>query len=606
MTRPISKHLYGRQAPLNVSAFGLLVAFLLGSALALFLATCLLTLIWGAPTEVPLVAPGYTRLMGFAGILLLSPFLIVSRWRGPVIASMVLLLIFALAPLHSPTHFMRALVRAIRSGNSVLVLTVLTCLGIATGLMGYLCSTLLNLKRLPTSGMRGSTKWGTGAALAANKSGFLLGEAGGKMLRYAGSGHLMTMAATRSGKGVGTIIPNLLNHPGSLVVTDPKGENYLVTGRYRKETLGQEVVAMDPFGIAATNDSEDSVPVGFNPMDLIDLDGPDYVETAMIMAEMIIAKSSAIGNPHWVLEGRALLYAFILYAASNEDPSKRNLIEVRRLLTLHPREMREVLDAMIKSDVPQIAEGAGRIAQKADRERSGVLSTAQSYTHFLSSPRMREVLTRTDFSLDSLTNDKLSLYLILPREHLSAFAPWLRLMISCCYYACTHNILQRTPAKERILFLLDEFANLGYMSIIKEAVSLGGGFGISLWLILQDLAQLKRHYRDEWESFVANSDVLQAFAVQDPFTSERVTKLLGQTTVWKRRPDKSGRKRGRGLARDYEEDSRPLLRAEELRRLHPDRQLLLVRPYQPVVADKLRYYQNSSFKGRFDPNPYVT
>ena len=137
------------------------------------------------------------------------------------------------------------------------------------------------------------------------------------------------------------------------------------------------------------------------------------------------------------------------------------------------------------------------------------------------------------------------------------------------------------------------FANLGHMSIIKEAVSLGAGYGITLWLILQDLAQLRRTYKDDWESFLANCDVIQAFAIQDPFTSQKIAGMLGDMTIWERRLSKASRHEGSHLKSGYAEASRPLIKPDELRRLHPDRQVLLVRPYQPVIADKLVYYRDS-------------
>ena len=599
MKRRTGSTLYGADAPLNVGSYGVLGTFLCGSGVALVLAVALLSLLWGPPAGSPLVSPAISRPWSGVGLVLISGLLAKRRWRLCAGAAMAVLLVFAFAPLYSPFLFMRALMHALRAGSAAEMTAVVSSLVLGAALVGLLAHQLMHAVRLRTSAVRGSTRWGTAAALKAAPGGFLLGRVGAKMLRYDGDGHLLTIAATRSGKGVGAIIPNLLNHPGSVVVTDPKGENFYVSGRYRRDTLGQEVVAMDPFGIAR------AVPQGFNPMDLIDFERDDFVETAMIMAEMIITRRGSAEASHWFLEGKALLFSLILHVADSADSSRRNLIEVRRLLTLTPAGMKPVLNAMLMSEVGQVREGAGRIMQKSDRERSGVFSTAQSYTHFLSSPRMHRVLTQTDFALEDLLQDNLSLFLILPREHLMAFAPWLRLMIACSYYMCTHDVLQRQRPQERVLFLLDEFANLGYMSNIKEAVSLGGGYGVTMWLILQDMAQLRREYRDEWESFVANSDVLQLFAIQDPFTTEKVAQMLGQTTVWQRRTRKASRREGSHLLRDYDEVSRPLLRPEELRRLHPDRQLLLVRPYQPVVADKVRYYRDAFFAGRFDSNPYV-
>ena len=598
MKPPIHNNpIYGWRAPISVNSYGLLVAFLAGSSIALILSNIILSLFWGEPTADPLIDPVSSRIGSIAGIALLGGLMIKPEWRSAAASGITVLFVASLGPWHSPFHFVQTLTSVLRRGGTGHIITVMTSLAVGVGLAGILAHNVIHLRRLKRSGVRGSTEWGDGADLKDKEKGFILGRSKGKMLRYDGSGHLITIAATRSGKGVGTIIPNLLDHPGSVVVTDPKGENYAVTADHRRDTLKHTVIAMDPFKI-----SDQKEVIGFNPVDLIDTTTDDYVETATNLADMIISHSGGKGDPHWIMEGRALLFTFILHVAGYKKDllQDRHLIEVRRLLTLEKQELDDLLQDMLSSQISQVREGAGRILQKANRERSGVFSTAQSYTHFLSSPRMKTVLTQTDFSLQKLKDGKLSLYLILPRQHLTTFAAWMRLMISCCYHVCTYTL---EKPRERILFLLDEFANLGYMSNIKEAVSLGGGYGVSMWLILQDMAQLKLAYRNEWESFVANSDVLQAFAIQDPFTTEKIAKMLGQTTVWQRRMRRSSRREGSTLIHDYDEDSRPLLRQAELRRLHPDRQILLIRPYQPIAADKIRYYQDGFFAGRYKANP---
>ncbi len=158
--------------------------------------------------------------------------------------------------------------------------------------------------------------------------------------------------------------------------------------------------------------------------------------------------------------------------------------------------------------------------------------------------------------------------------------------------------------KHRILLMMDEFANLGRMREMLSAISLGAGFGITLWLILQDLSQAKAKYGEEWNSFLANSDVLQVFSIQDPFSCNQISQLLGDKTVWQRQLGKVDEKK---LApeKGYDEESRPLMRMDELRRLNPRRQILLVRPNQPVAATKIRYYQDPDFKHLASPNPYV-
>ena len=595
--------IYGYSAPGPTTPAGRLIAALLGLALASIIATNILTFSWGAPAGARLLTS--TRVSRLVCASALLAFVVVATWRRgarPVaFAGMGVAVLIALTPLYSPFIFWQVAAQGLQGLlTGAAGLRVLLAAMVGGGVGGVFTFHVLRLIRLREGGVKGSTRWGDGAALKGKEEGFLLGIHDDTFLRYTGSGHLMTVAATRSGKGVGSIIPNLLDHPGSIVVTDPKGENHYVTARYRRDVLGHDVVAMDPFGITLAK------PMGFNPLDLIDFTGSDYVETAMMMAEMMIVKTTGGGDQHWVREGKSVLYTFILHAATLDEPEKRNLVEVRRMLTQDPDDFRATIMKMSESDIAQVREGAGRMQQKADRELSGVLSTVQSYTHFLSSPRMEQVLTQTEFSMGGVVQDNLSLYLVLPMEHLTAFAPWMRLMVACAYYACTHDVIHRERSEHRILFMLDEFANLGYMSNIKSAFSLGGGYGVTMWLILQDLAQLKQAYRDEWESFVANSDVFQAFAIQDPFSADKVSRMLGQTTVWQRKTRKSTRREGGRLIRDYDEDSRPLLRPEELRRLHPDRSILLVRPYQPIAATKIRYYRDEHFSGRWDKNPYIT
>ena len=546
-----------------------------------------LVLLKGPPPSRALLDPATSRWIFFS--LAAVQIILIWRpaWRPMALALALIFGVIGAGPVYSP-HY--AIAVAIRAANhqvdpGIPVLSFLAGLALAA----WLTYGMVYGLRARQSFSKGSTRWGSGKALRRPRQGLLLGRLNRKLLRYDRDGHLLTIAATRSGKGVGTVIPNLLEHPGSILVTDPKGENYTATAGYRSMWLGQQVIPLDPFGLAAKDPPIWSV----NPLDLIDMDGEGFVETAMMVADMIVSQTFNAGDSHWQIEAKALLFTYILYVASLDDPSSRHLITVRALLTEPPDDMKRTWDRMRHSKVEQVREGAGRILQKSDRERSAVFSTAQSRTHFLTSPKMQAVLKSTNVRLSDLRKGRLSLYLIIPREYLTVYASWLRLMVACAYNVCTSRV--ETPANRkgpnhRVLFLLDEFANLGYMGNIKEAVSLGAGYGITLWLILQDLAQLRRTYRDEWESFVANSDVIQAFAIQDPFTSEKIAGMLGTMTIWERRLAKASRKEGSHLKAGYSEGSRPLIRSDEIRRLHPDRQVLLVRPYQPVIADKLVYY----------------
>src|SRR5699024_2783821 len=377
-------------------------------------------------------------------------------------------------------------------------------------------------------GTHGSATWGTDRPFRKNNEGLLLGRSldtsfsltpsSDTLLRFNGEGHLLTVAKTRSGKGVGSVIPNLLTYPGSVVVTDLKGENFAVTSSRRK-ALGQMVAGLDPFDLVGGS-------ARFNPLDLIDPDSDDAMDDANMIANTLVIPEN-VSDPHWNKEAHALLAGLILYVCQNYSRDQRTLTQVRHLLTLHPNEFEALLDEMLAGG-GLIRRAAARLLQKSDRERSGVISSAQSHTHFLDSPRMERVLSESTLDLADLKAGRLSVFLVLPPDRLDSYRRWLRLMISCSLLAVT-----RTPGQpdHNVLFLLDEFANLGRMEPIIRAYSLLAGYGASLWIFLLNLSQLQSSYSDSWQAFIGNAEVLPSFGTKDKFTAEYIANMTGQATV---------------------------------------------------------------------------
>ena len=453
----------------------------------------------------------------------------------------------------------------------------------------------------PPSRSHGSARWSSGAELRRER-GLQLGRHRGAVLRLDGEGHILTVAPTRSGKGVSCVIPNLLDHPGSALVTDPKGENYAVTSRWREE-LGQTVHAFDPFGVVGGS-------AAYNPLDLVDPASPDAVDDARMLADMLVLPEGREGDQaFWNEEARAVLSGLVLHVTASAPPELRTLTHVRTLLTLPPEPFRNLLDTMSQSDAigGLVARSAARLLQKAERERSGVISTAQSHTHFLDSPRMGPVLRRSSVDLRVLKQGQSTVYLVLPAERLDGYARWLRVMIACGLLAIT-----RSPGQpdERVLFLLDEFAHLRRMHPVQRDIGLAGGYGVTFWLVIQDLAQLRSTYPDTWQTFLANVDVLQAFGTNDWDTAEYLSKMTGETTVAVVSDNRStGLSRGRhpqrqhGVAVTRSETGRRLLLPDEVRRLPRDRQLLFVKGIAPVLAHRANYLEDREFAGRWDPNP---
>src|SRR5258708_1443825 len=298
-----------------------------------------------------------------------------------------------------------------------------------------------------------------------------------------------------------------------------------------------------------------------------------------------------------------------LYGAASAPPDDRTLTEVRRLLTLVPQCAQELLVKMSRSQACDglVARAAARLLQKADRERSGVVSTAQSHTHFLDSPRMASVLRTSTLDFGSLKSERVAVHLILPPERLEGYARWLRLMIACGLLA-----IARTPGQpeERVLFLLDEFAHLGRMHPVQRDIGLAGGYGVRFWLVLQDLSQLRSTYHDTWPTFLANADVLQAFGTNDWDTAEYLSKMTGEATVPVTSENRSaGESRGLhphpqvGAAISSGGSGRRLLLPDEVRRLPSEWQLLFVKGPDPLLVPRLNYLPHPAFPRPPPPTP---
>ena len=218
--------------------------------------------------------------------------------------------------------------------------------------------------------------------LAQNGEGLLIGRdrKSGKLLRYAGPAHLLTIAPTRTGKGVGTIIPNLLDYPGSVICIDPKGENARITARHRAK-FGP-VHVLDPFGVTGIASA------AFNPLDRLDPAGLDLADDAMTLADALVYDAPGeAGEAHWNEEAKALIAGIILAIVTSEPPATRTLATLRDRLTLAPQAFAVMLETM-QAQGGLAARAANRHLGKSDREAAGVLSAAQRHTHFLDSPRM--------------------------------------------------------------------------------------------------------------------------------------------------------------------------------------------------------------------------
>ncbi|QGP81507.1 TraM recognition domain-containing protein (plasmid) [Sphingobium sp. CAP-1] len=392
----------------------------------------------------------------------------------------------------------------------------------------------------------GTADWETNAPLWQPGSIWLGRNAGDVAVGCLDDRHMVTVAGSRAGKGRSAIVPNLALWPGSCVVLDPKGENATKTARWRMQLPGHRVVVIDPFGVAHVPDELRGT---FNPLDLIKENDEAAVDIAAAIGDALVVPGDS-RDSHWDESARQLLEALILHVTTAAPPERRNLAHVRRLLTEGDQEamardnLKSPFDAlwadMVAPEVERldalagvIRGGAESLMSMGDNERGSVLSTTRRNTKFLDSPAIGRAIAGSTVDLDDLKTlaGGMSLYVCLPARFLATHARFLRMVINLVLFRMEAMGLNAPACGSSVLFVMDEFASLGRLEAIEKAAGLMAGYGVKLWPILQDLTQLKRHYKESWETFLGNAGLLQFFGNTDLTTLEWLEKRMGQTQI---------------------------------------------------------------------------
>lgn len=412
--------------------------------------------------------------------------------------------------------------------------------------------------------------------------------------------HLLLVAGARAGKTSTLLIPNLTLYEGSTLVLDPKGELATATALHRRDTLGHTVRVLDPWGVALI---PDDLRGKFDPLTaLMDADPRavrDRVDDAALMAEALIQEHGE-NNAHWTNAARDFLRAAILWFAH----CGRDLGQLPALLSdmmtvsdktaeddnpfLHMLEYGRTAD--IPGDVAAVIRNAaeGTMGTQS-RERSSILSTARNQLGFLESGPLRDNLAKGDFSLRDLKRKPLTIYLCLPAARMETHAKWLRLILNMSMAA-----LEREPRRAdalAVLLMLEEFAALGHMRALEQAAAYMAGYGVKLWTVIQDLTQLKRHYKEGWETFIGNAGLLVAFGNSDQTTLDYLSKRLGDTYSYVRETVSHGSGAGAAGAAPVRENFQkaPLLAPHEIAlnfgRRHM-RALALMADGPPIAVDR--------------------
>ena len=458
----------------------------------------------------------------------------------------------------------------------------------------------------------------------------ILGKRNGKVIRYPGDKHLLTVAPNGSGKDVSCVTLNAMTHTGSLIVCDVKGETAKLTAKHRAKVLGQRVYVFDPYRIVP----DDCIPQNptrvlhnpdgtyrmfrpalrarFNPLDMIRMSNSQVSIAKMIAASIIIPDD---GKPHWGNGARSMLGAFMAFAALEpgylaarnigsvwDDLNRPNAVRIDAEGNKYPGEFDDLLDMMTysKSAARYPAREAIRFLDGAHDEVRGIKNSVfTNCGSILDDPEILEVLSESDVDLADIQREPITIYLCLPGYLQDSHSRWMRLMLTCILAAVERSgIRQPGSDKPRTLWLLNEWASQRRNDVMLEALPRMRGHGQQFWIFVQDLSQLRYWYKDAWETFVSNTGVVQAFGGSpDVFTSEYLSKMTGQQTIIRKGTSESTRA-GAGTSTNASPAPRPVLYPHEITSMNakPEdelRQLLIfARLGSTSKTQRMLYYKD--------------
>ena len=430
-----------------------------------------------------------------------------------------------------------------------------------------------------------------------------LGRLDRAYLRHDGPEHVLCFAPTRSGKGVGLVVPSLLTWPGSAIVHDIKGENWQLTAGFRAQH--GRVLLFDPTNAKSA---------AYNPL-LEVRRGEWEVRDVQNIADILVDPEGSLDKRnHWEKTSHALLVGAILHVLYAE--TDKTLAGVAAFLSDPKRPIESTLAAMMKTahlgDAgvhPVVASAARELLNKSDNERSGVLSTAMSFLGLYRDPVVAEVTRRCDWRISDIVGGDRSttLYLVVPPSDINRTKPLIRLILNQIGRRLTED-LQAKNGRRRLLLMLDEFPALGRLDFFESALAFMAGYEIKSFLIAQSLNQIEKAYGQN-NSILDNCHVRVSFATNDERTAKRVSDALGTATEVRAMKNYAGSRLSPWLGHlmiSRSDTARPLLTPGEVMQLPPTDEIVMVAGTAPIRAKKARYYEDERFQERVLAPPALT
>lgn len=458
--------------------------------------------------------------------------------------------------------------------------------------------------------------------------GVILGLAKGLFKEYKvidnSNTHIALIAPTRAGKGVGVIIPTLLNWQSSSIVLDLKKENYVKTAGFREKVLKHKIIKFAP------HDENSS---SYNPLAQIRLRTKyEYVD-AQIIADILTDPGEGKSRDHWVTQASALLVALILHVCYEKtkkgevaslghvmdffnDPSKPILERILELMKFNhsddPEFFNTIYDSSQNAGInpgthPIVSRTAVEIINKDPRESSGIISSCITAITLYKDPIIRKNTTAVDFKINDLMNDEtpVDLYVIIEAASISVLSPLIRILISQIIGILCPKMEDpdKMPHKHKLLLMLDEFPAFGKIPLLEKALAYIAGYGMKAVVIAQGINQLRQAYGDK-NMILENCSTAVFYTPQatDKATAELISALLGKRTIKTQNKSFKALKLDTGNVSENK-IARELLTPEEVMRYSDKKNLIFFKGKPTYRGIKITYFNNPYFKDKAKIKP---
>jgi type IV secretion system protein VirD4 len=444
--------------------------------------------------------------------------------------------------------------------------------------------------------------------------GILVGRYRGKFLSLPGQLSVMLSAPTRSGKGVGVVVPNLLNWPDSVVVLDIKGENFDITAGYRAER-GQAVFAFSPFDEAARSHR-------WNPLTAVRTSPLHRVGDLLTIGQVFFPNDGSGTSSEAFFNDQArnlFLGLGLLLLESPELP--RTLGELLRQSSGRGQSLKSHLAGVIEqrkanatAQRPALSDectdALQRLLSNSENTLTSIVATLNAPLTIFADAVVDAATSADDFHLQDVRRQRMSVYVRIPPNRLANARPLLNLFFSQLVSLNTQHLPEQDASlKLQCLLVNDEFTAMGRVGVISSAAAFLAGYNLRLLTVVQAMSQLDAVYGDkEARTFATNHGLQILYAPREQRDADEYGAMLGQFTE---RATSRGRSRSfsqhghSSISRNESDQRRALLLPQEFKELGSERLVVMFENCKPILAEKIRYHREKAFISRLRPPPVV-